>query len=96
MRVHSNCIDPLRRPSPSTLARNRFPFELAEHSQLAKALRMREVAFNEDVLPRDFKPVAPRDFYAAVDLAPSRRREQPQTKQGPDVKRAIRLPDRAA
>lgn len=57
---------------------------------------MREETFNEDVLPRAFKPVAPRDFYAAIDLVPWRRRERVWTQPGPDGKGAMRLPHRAA
>jgi hypothetical protein len=33
-----------------------------------EAARMREAAFNEDVLPADHKPVAPREFYGDAML----------------------------
>jgi hypothetical protein len=42
------------------------PLDLAADEHLAGALRRREDAFNEDVLPPDVRLEAPLDFYAAI------------------------------
>lgn len=96
MRSQSNLSDTSSHHTQSTRERSCVPLELAADIGLAKAVRMREALFNEDVLPPDFKPVAPRDFYAAVDLAAHRRRQQVWNHPGPGGKGSTRLPDRAA
>ena len=42
---------------------------LAEDENLTKALRLREDAFNEDVLPAGAELKAPQDFYRVIDAA---------------------------
>jgi hypothetical protein len=51
------------------LARNGTPLNLAEDENLTEALRLREDAFHEDVLPAGAELKAPSDFYEAIDVA---------------------------
>lgn len=75
------------------------PVELAGNENVANALRRREDAFNEDILPSDVELRAPRDFYAAIRIGcrlRSPRRSQLEVPQF-EARRAIPgSPDRAS
>ncbi|MGV7216935.1 hypothetical protein [Bradyrhizobium sp. UFLA05-112] len=49
---------------------------LAEDENVTKALRLREDAFNEDVLPARAELKAPQDFYAAIEAERVMRSQQ--------------------
>ncbi|SFP56036.1 hypothetical protein SAMN05216330_108134 [Bradyrhizobium sp. Ghvi] len=51
-----------------------FQLNLAEDNGLRDALRVCEVTYNADVLPRDTELMAPSDFYAAMCFGASRTR----------------------
>jgi hypothetical protein len=65
----SNGSQVLDRRDRPKLARNGTPLNLAEDENLTEALRLREDAFHEDVLPAGAELKAPSDFYEAIDVA---------------------------
>ncbi|OKO91315.1 hypothetical protein AC629_02840 [Bradyrhizobium sp. NAS80.1] len=53
--------------SKPNVARNGTLLDVTEDEHLTKALRLREAAFSDDVLPAGAKVKAPLDFYAATE-----------------------------
>ncbi|WP_163598273.1 hypothetical protein, partial [Moraxella catarrhalis] len=79
VRVHGKAnrltdVKPEDLPAVAEFARKKLaelPQRL-EPSEVANALRDREASFNEDVLPADAKPLAPRELYGE-QMRPSSR-----------------------
>ncbi|OKO83698.1 hypothetical protein [Bradyrhizobium sp. AS23.2] len=83
--------------SKLNVARNSTLLDVAEDENLTKALRLREAAFNEDVLPAGTELKAPLEFYAAIEAErAARSRKQASSKQIAGRKGSMFFPHLAA
>jgi len=79
------------------VARSGTLLDIAEDEHLARALRLRENAFNEDVLPAGAELKAPQDFYATMEAERAMRsQKQPSPKQIASHNGAVLFPHLAA
>jgi hypothetical protein len=79
------------------VARNGTLLDIAEDEHLTRALRLREDAFNEDVLPAGAELKAPQDFYVAMEAERAMRsQKQPSPKQIAGDKGTMIFPHLAA